>query len=437
LTFFPYPNYRANDPKKVRTMAVASAADLTLLRLSAGRIAEVTDRLISGRVFSYRIAPRSDPDAAWTFRPRGWMSFIGEGVALLEQSDSRFMCRTDIMKFYESIRIDTLEEMLYTRNCDRVAVERIVSALRFWRELHGKDGLPIGPEGCAVLGSFFLEPLDRSIISTGVAHRRYGDDFLIFTENRRFSEALVDLFDDELRKLTLSRSEEKTIYFDDPEDAKANLKDGEIDYLNEGFTYSPGLKLSAVRRAFDRLISDSDAIKQSRFRWILRFLMNKGDDYGCSRLSERQDLMNIDPKLTSEYLKTAGSDERVLENCMGRLSQTPENHLEALALHELRTMSNVRTGAAEAKEFKRIASGQTRPWPTRSSAWKALARSDGTKPRYLMEAAREEEEPNVRRAIVASLKRFSSDGPVKSFLELAAKDFPESRYAVDWLKAAA
>ncbi len=54
-----------------------------------------------------------------------------------------------------------------------------------------------------------------------------------------------------------------------------------------------------------------------------------------------------------------------------------------------------------------------------------------------MEAAREETDPNIRRAIVASLKRFSSDGPVKSFLELAAKDFPESRYAVEWLKAAA
>ncbi len=418
-------------------MAVASASDLTLLRLAAGRIAEVTDKLISGRVFSYRIVPRSDPDAAWTFRPRGWMSFIGEGMALLEQADSRFMCRTDVTKFYESIRIETLERMLYARNCDRVSVERIVGALRFWRELHGRGGLPIGPEGCAVLGSFFLDPVDRSIISTGVTHRRYGDDFLIFTENRRVSETLVDLFDDELSELNLSRSEEKTIYFDDPEDAKANLKDGEIDYLDGGFANSPGLKRSAVRRAFDRLLSDSDAIKQSRFRWILKFLRNKSDDYGCSRLSERQDLMNIDPKLASEYLKIAGSNKRVVENCMARLSQTPESHFEALALHELRTMSNVRTGVAEAKEFKRIASDQTRPWPSRSYAWKALARSDGTKPRYFMEAAREEKDPNVRRAIVVSLRRFSGDASYKNFLELAAKDFPESRCAVDWLRSAA
>jgi hypothetical protein len=122
---------------------------------------------------------------------------------------------------------------------------------------------------------------------------------------------------------------------------------------------------------------------------------------------------------------------------MGRLSQNPESHLEGLALHQLRTMSNVRTGGAEATVFKRIASDETRPWPVRSSAWKALARSDGTKPRYLMEAAREEKAPNVRRAIVASLKRFSGDGAVKTFLELAAKDFPESRYAVDWVKSAA
>jgi Reverse transcriptase (RNA-dependent DNA polymerase) len=418
-------------------MAVVSPADLTLLRSSAGRIAEVTDKLISARVCSYRIAPRLDPDAAWTFRPRGWMTFISDGVAILGQGDTPFMCRTDVTKFYESIRIDILEQMLYERECDRDSVKRTIGALRFWRELHGRDGLPIGPEGCAVLGSFYLEPVDRSIISTGIAHRRYGDDFLFFTENRRFSQALVDLFGEELRKLYLERSEEKTFYFDDPKKAKANLKDSEIDYLDGPFSYSPGLKSNAVRRALDRLMSDSDEIKPSRLRFILKYLKNKVDDYGCRELSGRQDLMNVDPKLTSEYLKVAGSDKRVLENVMGRLSQTPESHLEALALHQLRTMSNVRTGRAEAKVFKRIASDETRPWPVRSSGWKALARSDGTKPRYLMEAAREEKEPNVRRAIVASLKRFSNDGAVKTFLELAAKDFLESRYTVDWLRAAA
>jgi hypothetical protein len=418
-------------------MAVASPADLTLLRSYAGRIAEVTDKLISDRVCSYRIAPLYDPDAAWTFRPRGWMRFINDGVTILDQGETPFMCRTDVTRFYESIRIDILEQMLYECECDRASVERIMGVLRFWRELHGRDGLPIGPEGCAVLGSFFLEPVDRSIISTGILHRRYGDDFLFFTENRPLGEALVDLFDEELSKLSLDRSEKKTFYFDDPRDAKANLKDAETDYLDGSFSYSPGLKGNAVRRAFDRLTSGSDEIKPSRLRFVLRYLKNKVDDYGCRELSGRQDLMNVDPKLSSEYLKVAGSDERVLENVMGRLSRTPESHLEALALHQLRTMSNVRTGRAEAKVFKQIASDETRPWPVRSVGWKALSRSDGTKPRYLMEAAREEKEPNVRRAIVASLKRFSGDGTVKTFLGLAAKDFPESRYAVDWVRSAA
>ena len=65
-------------------MAIASPADLALLRLYAGRIAEVTDKLISDRVCSYRIAPRYDPDAAWTFREGGWMKFLNEGVTILE-----------------------------------------------------------------------------------------------------------------------------------------------------------------------------------------------------------------------------------------------------------------------------------------------------------------------------------------------------------------
>lgn len=310
-------------------MAVASAADLALLRLFAGRIAEVTDRLISERVYSYRITPNPDPDAPWKFRARAWMAFVNEGLTILDRGDSPFMCRTDVTRFYESIRTETLERTLYASKCDRASVEQIVAKLRFWREKYGKDGLPIGPEGCAILGSYFLDPVDRSIISTGVTHRRYGDDFLIFTDNNRLSGAIIDLLDEALNDLHLARSEEKTIYFEDPEDAKASLRNLEIDYLQSAVGYDSGLGGYAVRRAFDRFVYDADEVSASKFRWILRFLMHKSDDYGCRFLSGRQDLMNIDPKVASEYLKVAKSDDRVLENCMRRLSQKPETHLEA------------------------------------------------------------------------------------------------------------
>jgi hypothetical protein len=46
LTLFPYPNYNPKLPNKLRTMAVVSIADLALLRIDGGHIAEITDPLI-------------------------------------------------------------------------------------------------------------------------------------------------------------------------------------------------------------------------------------------------------------------------------------------------------------------------------------------------------------------------------------------------------
>jgi hypothetical protein len=147
--------------------------------------------------------------------------------------------------------------------------------------------------------------------------------------------------------------------------------------------------------------------------------------------------MNIDPKLSCTYLVVGQRDPRVIDECMKRLSQKIEENLEALSLHTLLTMSNCRTGREEGKEFERVASDPLRPWPTRAMAWKALARSDGTRPSLLIEAAAAETEPNMRRALLTTLKRFAENRQCKTFLADISKRRPEIRYTVEWVKAAA
>jgi hypothetical protein len=90
-------------------------------------------------------------------------------------------------------------------------------------------------------------------------------------------------------------------------------------------------------------------------------------------------------------------------------------------------MSQSKTGKSEAKEFERIACDQSTPWPTRSWAWAALARADGTKASRLMEAAREEAEPNIRMAIVTTLKRHSDLRQCRTFLRDEVKNCPVER----------
>jgi len=346
------------------------------------------------------------------------------------------MCRTDITEYYASVSVELLGELLLERRCKVTAIDRFMRILKFWQTTCGLAGLPIGPEASAVVGNFFLDPVDRTIIAAGVEHRRYGDDILILCEEKALSEAVVALLDDRLSSLQLTRSEEKTKPFDDPEEAKENLRDAKFDYW-ESVSHFPKLAAKAVERAFDQELLDSDQINPSRFRWIIRYLKNKGNTSRCYDLVRRPHLMNVDPKESCAYLKLVRSDNRVSEECMKLVSRPTQPHFEALTFHTLLAMSRVRTSRAAAKQFESIAIDKTRPWPTRAAAWCAVAKSDGTKPSFLMEAAREEKEPNIRRAIVTTLRRFASDRRCNSFLRHSSEMSQMSRYTLEWVKKAA
>jgi hypothetical protein len=307
--------------------------------------------------------------------------------------------------------------------------------LKFWQDFCRLDGLPIGPEASAVFSNFFLRPIDSLIATTGAQYKRYSDDILIFSRNRSMGEAVAESLDAELRSLQLARSIEKTKFFDDPADARANLRDAEIDYMEGARNCYPDHGLFIVKRTFSQILQTAPSdLRVSRLRWVLKYLKNHRDPNGCFDLSQRTDLMNIDPKVATNYLAIAKSDQRVMTNCMQRLAQPREERFDGLTLHQLRLMSQTRTGKPEAKEFERIARDQSTPWPTRSWAWAALARADGTKPYRLMEAAREEAEPNIRRAIVATLKRHSRLRQCRTFLHDEVKTCPANKYTVEWVK---
>ena len=404
-------------------------------------IIKVTDELLSDNVCSYRLDRSPIRGAAWGFleRKKSWRNqFLAGGIEILDKAEFPFMCRTDIRKYYPSIQTDLLQQALLTNGCDARAVARIFAMLKFWQDFCRLDGLPIGPEASAVFSNFFLRPIDSLIATTGAQYKRYSDDILIFSRNRSMGEAVAESLDAELRSLQLARSIEKTKFFDDPADARANLQDAEIDYMEGATNGYPDLGLFIVKRAFRQILQTAPSdLRVSRLRWVLRYLTNHYQRDGCLEMSQRTDLMNIDPKIASDYLTVAKSDQRVLTNCMQRLAQPREERYDGLTLHQLRLMSQARTGRPEAKEFERIARDQSTPWPTRSWAWAALAHADGTKASRLMEAAREETELNIRRAIVATLKRHSQLQQCKTFLRDEIKTCPANKYMVEWVKQAA
>jgi hypothetical protein len=408
-----------------------------LLRTAAERLIRTTDLNLSERVCSYRLNFSPDKPAYWTFvdRKRSYEAFIDRALTILRKPALRCMCRTDVASFYASVGIDILEELLARIGCEKRAASFLIGAINHWQSDSDLRGLPIGPEASAVAGNLFLSPVDKALSSARLSHLRYGDDILVFCEEPSICDAVPHFLDIEFNRLHLSRSEPKTRKFYDPEEAAADLRDGRLASLGSFLRYQPEEGPRALHRAFDRDVIGQE-VKPNVFRWIVNTLKNKADRYGCRALANDRELMNVDPRVGADYVILARSDDRVIEGCMECLLRSPEQRYEGLSLHLLRALSTSALGCSEGDTLEEIACDCNRPWPVRAWAWTAHAKTAARRDGKLMEAARAEREPNVRRAIVATLITSQKGRRQREFIEHARLHFPESRFTAEWLNAA-
>jgi hypothetical protein len=267
---------------------------------------------------------------------------------------------------------------------------------------------------------------------------------LIFAENRSVGDALLNIFDEKLRVLGLERSIQKTEWFDDPEQAISSLKKPWLSSLGSALKREPVLRgRRDLLFAFDELFEDVSQTDPSEFHYIVRALKHLNDDYGCVLLAQNAALMNVDPRLSADYLMIGlrpglANRSRVIEACMTQLSQTGGEHFNGLRLHLLRAMASTKCGELEGNEFLKFAIDESQPWPVRNFAWRAYAQSSARCDSLVMEAAREEREPNVRRAIITTLKTSKGGKRTRrKFLRHAARNFSESRFTVEWVRRAA
>jgi Reverse transcriptase (RNA-dependent DNA polymerase) len=424
---FPFPK----SSNSLRWLSVASPEELIVLRTAAGHVVRSTDPLLSPQVYSNRLDRRY---RCWQFRPqkKAWLEFIKCGASLLDGRRHSAMYRTDVESYYSSVNLERLQSLLEEWGCLVPAAFLILKILREWQLRDGLQGLPIGPEVSAVIGNFLLHPVDSSLQTNGYAYLRWSDDILTFGPTIESCQGSMVLVDEVLSNLRLTRSVKKTRGFDNVYDTRNNLRDHWLTSLTDLLRFGDDVGSEAVQRAYDSEIRGHPEVERYRFRWVLRVLKNKHDSYGCPSLARDPSLMNIDPQLSGQYLAEAGlNDTRVTDAIMDRLSKPAENLFDGLDLHLLDAMRRRRFGDAEAKKFKSIATDSSRRWPIRVYGWAAYVRSTQDYPE-LMDAARAETIPQLRRGMIANLRGRSR----QSFLNHARANFPESRYMVQWVQAA-
>lgn len=162
------------------------------------RAIAVLGRWAEPRLSSGVIANRADPRAPSRVRP--WRPARARWDRLT--SAPGLWVRADVRECYGSIDDAVLGRALGDRSEDVVAVLRTL-----WDA--GVVGLPIGPDGSALLANWVLAGVDRAIADAGGESMRWVDDWAIRVPDRRGAGVVVRTLERALGGLGLAANPSK------------------------------------------------------------------------------------------------------------------------------------------------------------------------------------------------------------------------------------
>ncbi len=174
-----YRYFTVCDNKK-RRIAVASVRDRVVHRLIYEYLVKLYDRHFTYDVWSNR-------------KDKGLVGAIERTQALCLKYKASFVWRTDIEKYFDSVKHRVLLQILSLRIKDVKALSIISQVIQsFSTDQKRQSGIPIGNLTSQIFANVYLHELDRFILNhiKPQAYLRYGDDFFIMMlKFRQLSEA--------------------------------------------------------------------------------------------------------------------------------------------------------------------------------------------------------------------------------------------------------
>ncbi len=173
-----YRIFYVSDNKK-RKISVASIRDRIIHRLIYDFLVIIYDKTFIFDVWSCR-------------KNKGLFGAIERTQNFLESYPRSFIWRADIKKFFESVDQKILLEIIYRKIKDLKTLElleKIITSFKFSEQRENnffqQKGMAIGNLTSQIFANIYLNELDRFIKNyvKPLVYLRYGDDFIIFSEN--------------------------------------------------------------------------------------------------------------------------------------------------------------------------------------------------------------------------------------------------------------
>ncbi|QFR49380.1 RNA-directed DNA polymerase [Sulfurimonas lithotrophica] len=169
---------------------------------------------------------------------------VSQVVNMLDNGFPKYIIRTDIASFYETIPHDELKKVISRNHILSPLSKKIINEiLRQYQIITGQNsGIPRGIGISAYLAELYMRDFDNDIrdLSNVTYYARYVDDIIIvFTPNNKHESIdYLNLIDEKITKYGLRRNTTKTKPMDFTQTNNFNF-----DFLGYNFTFANPLKI--------------------------------------------------------------------------------------------------------------------------------------------------------------------------------------------------
>lgn len=280
---------RLDVPKEsfgTRPAVVLDPIDRLTYQALVDRISKKIIGSMPGWVYGWRLPLPAKKSGTYARNDHQWHNMI----TAVKDASSSFRCllKTDVTSFFSSIKIESINQIMFERVGHDDVTDRLAGMLLYWQKTPERSGLPQRSAASAVLANMYLSPTDDLIQHYSARSRsrlpmqcmRWMDDLWFFGEDESDLRGLQVELQRVLRSIGLELNIDKTDVFVGP-DVQAEVEKLDLTGLDYLLSLEPPA-LSALNE-FNVLIEQLATAPEKANRTTIKFIttrMRKHELYG-------------------------------------------------------------------------------------------------------------------------------------------------------------